>query len=269
MIEHGGQEFVTTAQAAEMLGDDVSPTTIRDWVRRGLLSPTGRVPGGSSLFRREDVIAAEYSTRATAQGRPRRGARYLPTTGSKGTISQQAVVMTAARVQLGRSRCTVVKATGRDCNAQVPQDAPATICLDHMRDSYLWFGDYLRGPYDPQAEAIADERAKSVAARAAAAAAAAGNDFEGLVYYLRFVDRIKIGHTTNLPRRLTAIPYDEVIAIEPGPLELEKMRHRQFGDARVVREWFEQSDELLSHINMLRDHYGVPHPKTGERLADN
>lgn len=55
--------IMTTALAAEAA--DVAPATIRDWRRRGLLTPCGGTPR-RPLFRMEDVAAAQ------AAAKPRR-----------------------------------------------------------------------------------------------------------------------------------------------------------------------------------------------------
>ncbi|WP_454175367.1 GIY-YIG nuclease family protein [Gordonia sputi] len=74
-----------------------------------------------------------------------------------------------------------------------------------------------------------------------------------VVYYLQFNGRIKIGFTTNLEERLRAIPHDTVLAVEPGGCDIERKRHRQFRQHRVVGEWFEPSEKLLDHIKKLND----------------
>jgi hypothetical protein len=74
---------------------------------------------------------------------------------------------------------------------------------------------------------------------------------EPVVYYVRFADRVKIGTTTNLGGRLNGIPYDEVLATEPGGYELEAQRHREFAADRIVGEWFTYSDRLRRHIETL------------------
>lgn len=77
---------------------------------------------------------------------------------------------------------------------------------------------------------------------------------DGVIYYLRFGDRIKIGTTTHLNARLSSVPHDELLATEPGDHRLETLRHRQFKHCRVHREWFDGTDEsLLRHVAMLRD----------------
>lgn len=77
---------------------------------------------------------------------------------------------------------------------------------------------------------------------------------EPVVYYLRFGDRVKIGTTIDLTRRMQSIPYDELLATEPGSYDVEKQRHRQFHAARIYanREWFTLTDDLLAHIQGLQ-----------------
>lgn len=73
-----------------------------------------------------------------------------------------------------------------------------------------------------------------------------------LVYYLRFADRVKIGTTTRLSERLKSIPHDEVLALEPGDLVVEKHRHREFAALRIHHEWFRYEQPLIGHIESLR-----------------
>lgn len=73
-----------------------------------------------------------------------------------------------------------------------------------------------------------------------------------IVYYLRFGDRIKIGTTRNLPKRLAAVPHDEVLATELGDFQVEGSRHRQFQHLRIKGEWFQPAQDLLDHIEGVR-----------------
>jgi hypothetical protein len=75
---------------------------------------------------------------------------------------------------------------------------------------------------------------------------------DAVVYYVAFGPLIKIGTTTNLPARLKDIPFDEVLATEPGYYGLEAQRHRQFAHLRYRGEWFEAGLDLLDHIATLR-----------------
>lgn len=81
-----------------------------------------------------------------------------------------------------------------------------------------------------------------------------------VVYYIRFGDRIKIGTSTNLPKRLTVLPYDELLAIEPGNVSREKARHREFAASLIPGqlEWFEATPALLAHAAALRQRFGPP-----------
>lgn len=85
---------------------------------------------------------------------------------------------------------------------------------------------------------------------------------QGYVYYaqLRHGD-IKIGYSAVLWQRIKQLRLARmaVLAIEPGYMELEKLRHRQFARLRHGRsEDFDPAPDLLSHVEMIRAHYGAP-----------
>lgn len=88
---------------------------------------------------------------------------------------------------------------------------------------------------------------------------------KGVVYYIRFGGRVKIGFTTSLRTRVMALPCDEVLAAEPGWYDLEGARHAMFGHLKVesMREWFEAAPELLTHAEAVRAKYGDPFAVAG------
>ncbi|MEV0843624.1 hypothetical protein AB0I55_29275 [Actinocatenispora sera] len=59
---------MTTAAAVELLGPDVTPAMIYDWVRRGLVSVAGR-DGRRSVYRLDQLQAAELATRGRGRHR--------------------------------------------------------------------------------------------------------------------------------------------------------------------------------------------------------
>jgi hypothetical protein len=81
---------------------------------------------------------------------------------------------------------------------------------------------------------------------------------QAVVYYVRIRDLIKIGTTTNMKDRMNKLLADEVLATEPGGEELERMRHKQFAHLKVRGERFDPGPDLLSHIAMIREHFGEP-----------
>jgi hypothetical protein len=81
---------------------------------------------------------------------------------------------------------------------------------------------------------------------------------QSVVYYVRLGGCIKIGTTTNMKMRMNTLMPDEILATEPGTRELEQMRHKQFAGLRVRGERFLADPELLSHIQMIRAHFGEP-----------
>ncbi len=110
-------------------------------------------------------------------------------------------------------------------------------------------------------------RTERGAAKADAPAIAQGS----VVYYVQsenpiFVEEhgpIKIGHTTDLRRRETALAKDygkvTVLAAEPGGRATEELRHWQFMETRLPQmleltggsEWFEWSPPLDQYIDYL------------------
>lgn len=95
----------------------------------------------------------------------------------------------------------------------------------------------------------------------AAAAVTSSSAPRGVVYYVRFGDRIKIGYSAHLSGRMVAIPHDEVLATEPGDIAQERRRHREFSADRVEgqNEWFHVSPELLQLAVDLRTKHGAPY----------
>lgn len=94
----------------------------------------------------------------------------------------------------------------------------------------------------------ARERGQRVTSVIAADEPAAGE----VVYYMRFADRVKIGYSTNLAKRLRHVPNDELLATEPGTMKTEAARHEQFSELRITGEWFQYVEPLTDHIDGLR-----------------
>jgi hypothetical protein len=153
----------------------------------------------------------------------------------------------------------------------VADEAPITLCAKHLRIAADWVAYLNRQPARPIARACPScgvAALKVTVTGMSATCEACGsvwrpghNDHlkakrdSGVVYYIRFSDRVKIGTTTNLPQRLAGLPHDELLATEPGGPKVELRRHQQFADTQVPgqREWFFQSPELSAHIASLTD----------------
>ena len=85
---------------------------------------------------------------------------------------------------------------------------------------------------------------------------------EGFVYYLRSSGFLKIGWTTDLAKRMKAYPPDSILlAVEPGPRQLETRRHRQFSHHRSHgREWYTLAPTLMHHVESVKAEHGNPDP---------
>ncbi|MFE3495280.1 GIY-YIG nuclease family protein [Streptomyces sp. NPDC059175] len=82
----------------------------------------------------------------------------------------------------------------------------------------------------------------------------------GQIYYIRRGAMVKIGTTTDLYKRMSALLPEEVLAVEPGSHAKEAELHQRFGSLRVPgqREWFYAGRELQDHIEIVLDENGPP-----------
>lgn len=87
-------------------------------------------------------------------------------------------------------------------------------------------------------------------------------DQEGFVYYIRIGERIKIGYSADVKRRMRAYPPgSELLATEPGDRALERKRHQQFaGSLADGREWFRPTPDIMELVHELVTTYGYPKP---------
>lgn len=93
------------------------------------------------------------------------------------------------------------------------------------------------------------------------------NGRPSVVYYMKFGQEVKIGVSTNLPRRVETLRPETVLAIEPGRYGEEAGQHLRFANRRTHGEFFQLDHELIAHINMLRETYGEPMKKWAEWSA--
>lgn len=95
-----------------------------------------------------------------------------------------------------------------------------------------------------------------------------------VVYYVQIrPGQVKIGTTIHLEDRMKSMrahQREDVLAAEPGTRDLEKARHAQFKSTRIDcrREDFLESPELMSHIQMVREHFGDPFDLAARLVAE-
>jgi len=143
--------------------------------------------------------------------------------------------------------CTAIRRSGRDCPELVPEDAPTSLCLHHLIEAYLYIRDRIENTDLMNSGETLINR-----------------DYRpSVVYYVIFGDRVKIGTTSELTNRLANLPYDELLAVEPGGRELERQRHNEWATAHIRGEWFHATPELLAHAYRVRQ----AHPDLIPELA--
>lgn len=79
----------------------------------------------------------------------------------------------------------------------------------------------------------------------------------GLVYFAESAGRIKIGHSTDLPKRLDTLrignpsPID-LIGVVAGSQDLERAIHQYLKSMRIVGEWFADCEEVRALLLRLQ-----------------
>jgi len=114
-------------------------------------------------------------------------------------------------------------------------DAHAPLCREHLFRAWFAYqshaSDALRLEMESARTTRAERRAET-----------------GVVYFMRFGDRIKIGFTGNLQQRLVDVPHDELLLTMPGTMADEKRCHAAFAHLRETGEWFRAEPDLLDFI---------------------
>ena len=155
--------------------------------------------------------------------------------------------------------CQLTQTNSKDCQREVPADFPMDLCEMHALMTVAVMLE--RG-------GAAVKRVKSMYDTSYVRRVNRGQEqprpiqfLKGrptVVYYVRFGNHVKIGTSRNLPARLVALQYNEVLAIEPGDRIHEQLRHSQFEGNRVQGEWFEMDADLEDHIAHVKGMYGEP-----------
>lgn len=85
----------------------------------------------------------------------------------------------------------------------------------------------------------------------------------GWIYYIRVDERIKIGYSADVKKRMRAYPpHSELLAVHPGTPTLERDIHREFrGHLAQGREWFRPDDPIMERIAQVIEQFGPP-PKS-------
>lgn len=81
---------------------------------------------------------------------------------------------------------------------------------------------------------------------------------EGFVYFITDGDAIKIGHATNVKKRLSSLQSGHskrltVLTTVSGCVMSEYSLHQRFAHLRISGEWFRPEPELADFIRELRD----------------
>lgn len=185
------------------------------------------------------------------------------------------------------TRCLVIAPNGEKCTNWAVEDAPVNLCIEHLRTAHKFAqahpeflhdrtivdrkcptcgssGMYYYEPFFPTIHCdncgstwkrnlnrVSNLEYSSPATRRRTNKTIAPS--QPVVYYIEHGGQVKIGTSINWINRVASLPHDLLLALEPGGYETEQKRHSQFSRSRVRRtEWFDVSEELMSHIDRVR-----------------
>lgn len=148
----------------------------------------------------------------------------------------------------GIPRCTAQRRSGQFCDAPSMEDAPFPICRGHAEDVFQHMKAGVTSQLDLARQALFSRARRD----------GPNPDRPSVVYYVRELDgSIKIGVTQHLDSRLQQLRLlpDALLATEPGGMDVERARHRQFAHLRVGRhERFRPERDLMDHIKAVTRH---------------
>lgn len=137
-------------------------------------------------------------------------------------------------------------------------DAVADAVLEsRVMEADFWHHEVNHQAFD--AKRRAEDKQRRAATLRAGDAAFRGEQ-PGFVYYVQVGDRLKIGYSVDVRRRMRAYPPGSaLLAVEPGSPELELQRHRQFAGCLLDgREWFRPDGVIHKQIAAVVEQHGDP-----------
>ena len=74
----------------------------------------------------------------------------------------------------------------------------------------------------------------------------------GVVYFAQQGDgAVKVGFTSDLPRRISELGHPRVLATMPGTIALELSIHEMLEGSRISGEWYRPTDEVMGLVQLL------------------
>ena len=135
-----------------------------------------------------------------------------------------------------------------DCDAAPMDGSPVPLCPRHFAAVARAFIAIAKDRHDQAVLDVIDSVNPEKTLSRAFKVIGDDRRSRAVVYFVRFGSRIKIGTTTDLSRRLTEIPHDEVLCVVPGGADVERRHHEDFARWRLTGEWFAATDECLAAV---------------------
>lgn len=136
--------------------------------------------------------------------------------------------------------------TGNDgrCTAPPVPDAPVALCGKHLREVYEYAHDLVTQRWDGAVREFVAE----LLPRFTPPPSVKRRPRPGTVYFIRLGDRIKVGYSENLDRRLA---HEEILGFVPGTRADEQAWHQLLAPHRVTGEWYRAELDVLDQVKAV------------------
>lgn len=131
------------------------------------------------------------------------------------------------------------------CDGTPVPGCPVVLCYRHLAEVMGFLRENLRADVPVVPKAVL---------RTALTGRDDDSPADGVVYFIRLNNLVKIGKTRNLKTRVSSFshPEIEVLASEPGYTDLENDLHRRFRAHRVRGDWFRPHTDIMNYIDEVR-----------------
>jgi hypothetical protein len=165
-----------------------------------------------------------------------------------------------ARIQVHEQRANVRQCTFGDCRILATTKEPLRFCPDHEQEAATLLAQTAGETRLRELEEALERSPRTWNRRYGFGISPLPQNPQHapVVYFARRERLIKIGWTSQLPKRMKQIPA-RALAIEPGDIVRERQLHHRFAHLLADRrEWFHPGPDLIAYINALREADDLP-----------
>ncbi len=138
-----------------------------------------------------------------------------------------------------------------DCEADPAEGYPVPLCVWHISAVVRHFMEDARQRFEYQPGRIDVGDIQAINRASAEVGVRAKKTPPSVVYFLRCGERLKIGTTTDLQKRLKGLPPGDLLGTIPGGVDVEREMHHRFRGHLIQGEWFMATPTVLTLLSQI------------------